>query len=238
MASPAPVRTIARHSAGVRSAPRPAVGPGPAAAPRAGHYRLDPRTATWEWSPEMFELLGLQPGATRPSTETLLRYQHAEDRARTLAAVDRAVTTGRAFAVEIRLLRRDGLVRAVVLTGEPRLSADGGVIALEGTCIDVTDGRLTDGDGAVSALHTEIAQLRTAMASRATIEQAKGVLMVLTGCGEQVAFELLAHMSSHTHRKVREVAQTIVESASGHASLPADVRAILRDACPPAPPTG
>ena len=45
------------------------------------------------------------------------------------------------------------------------------------------------------------------MASRATIEQAKGILMLLTSCGDQVAFDLLAHISSHTHRKVRDVAQ-------------------------------
>jgi hypothetical protein len=59
--------------------------------------------------------------------------------------------------------------------------------------------------------------------------------MVLTSCSEQVAFELLAHMSSHTHRKVRDVATSITESAAGRAPLPADIRSILRDACPPAP---
>src|SRR5947208_267737 len=37
------------------------------------------------------------------------------------------------------------------------------------------------------------------------------------------------------HREDRDVAQGITASASGHASLPADLRAILRDACPPAP---
>lgn len=84
-----------------------------------------------------------------------------------------------------------------------------------------------------AALVTEIAQLRTAMASRAAIEQAKGMLMLLTGCGEQGAFNLLAHISSHTHRKVREVAVAIIESACGRERLPADVQAILRDACPP-----
>ena len=83
------------------------------------------------------------------------------------------------------------------------------------------------------ALVTEIAQLRTAMASRAAIEQAKGMLMLLTGCGEQGAFNLLAHISSHTHRKVREVAVAIIESASGRERVPADIQAILRDACPP-----
>ena len=84
-----------------------------------------------------------------------------------------------------------------------------------------------------AALEIEVAQLRAAMASRAAIEQAKGILMLLTGCTDQVAFDLLSHISGHTHRKLREVAQAITASASGGAGLPADIRAILRDACPP-----
>jgi hypothetical protein len=88
----------------------------------------------------------------------------------------------------------------------------------------------------VQALETEVDQLRSAMASRAAIEQAKGILMLLTCSTEQVAFDLLAHISSHTHRKVRDVARSITDSACGSATLPPDVGAIIRDACPPAPP--
>ena len=88
----------------------------------------------------------------------------------------------------------------------------------------------------VHALEVEVAQLRTAMVSRAVIEQAKGVLMLLTGCGDQVAFDLLTHISSHTHRKVRDIAQELVGSATGRSPLPDDVKAILRDACPPSTP--
>ena len=84
-----------------------------------------------------------------------------------------------------------------------------------------------------AALEVEVAQLRAAMASRATIEQAKGILMLLTGCTDQAAFDLLAHISGHTHRKLRDVAQVITSSASGGGELPADIRTILRDACPP-----
>ena len=91
-------------------------------------------------------------------------------------------------------------------------------------------------DDRVHALEVEVAQLRAAMASRAVIEQAKGVLMLLTGCAEQVAFDLLTHISSHTHRKVRDIAQDLVASATGHCPLPDDVKAILRDACPPSHP--
>ena len=88
----------------------------------------------------------------------------------------------------------------------------------------------------VRALEVEVEQLRTAMASRAVIEQAKGVLMLLTGCADTVAFDMLTHISSHTHRKVRDIASILVGSASGGCPLPDDVRAILRDACPPSHP--
>jgi len=92
-----------------------------------------------------------------------------------------------------------------------------------------------DGDDRVHALETEVTQLRTAMSSRAAIEQAKGILMLLTSCGEQVAFDLLAHISSNSHRKVRDVAVAIVESAAGHAGLPEDIQGLMRDVCPPRP---
>ncbi len=86
----------------------------------------------------------------------------------------------------------------------------------------------------IRALEAEVEQLRSAMASRATIEQAKGILMLLTNCSDQVAFDLLAHISSHTHRKVRDIASSITSSACGTTALPDDISAIIRDACPPA----
>jgi hypothetical protein len=208
-------------------------------APRVtGRYRLDPRSTAWWWSPEMFDVLGIPAEGTRPSTELLLQSQHRADRARTLEAITESCATGRPFALETRVLRPDGATRVVVLVGEPQTAEDDGVTALEGMCVDVTGGRLADDDDVVVALEAEVTQLRTAMASRACIEQAKGILMLLTSCTEQVAFELLAHMSSHTHRKVREVAESITESATGRTQLPEDLRAILRDACPPAPRSG
>jgi hypothetical protein len=85
----------------------------------------------------------------------------------------------------------------------------------------------------VAALELEVAQMRTAMASRAVIEQAKGILMLIAGCSDQVAFDVLTHISSTTHRKVRDLAMAITESACGRSPLPADVQDAIRDVCPP-----
>ena len=203
----------------------------------AGRYRYDRRSGSWWWSPEMFTMHGLKATSAQPATEEYLRCQHAEDRTRVLDAITRACTDGRAFALETRVLRTDGRDRAVVLVGEPQRDGTGEVAAIEGVCIDITEGRPPGSDlERAQALEIEVGQLRAAMASRAAIEQAKGILMLLTSCSDQVAFDLLAHISSHTHRKVRDVAQAITESAAGHARLPDDVRSILRDACPPSQP--
>jgi hypothetical protein len=185
----------------------------------------------------MFALHGLPVSSAHPATEEYLRYQHADDRARVVEALTLACTDGRAFALETRVARADGRVRTVVLVGEPQWEATGEVGAVEGMCVDITECRPPGSDiERAQALETEVGQLRAAMASRAAIEQAKGILMLLTSCGDQVAFDLLAHISSHTHRKVRDVAEVITQSATGQSRLPDDVRAIIRDACPPTQP--
>jgi hypothetical protein len=243
MSSPA----ISRHRTAAR-APNAGRGPNvamstPRSAPAQvseqliGRYRYDRRSGAWWWSPEMFTVHGLQPGAVEPGAEVLLQHQHPDDRPRMLAALTGACTGARAFTLRTRVVRADGRQRDVLLVGEPAMEPDGAVAAVEGLYIDVTDcpapGSPAD---RVAALETEVEQLHAAMASRAAIEQAKGILMLLTTCSDRVAFDLLAHISSHTHRKVREVAQAIADSASGHARLPEDIRSILRDACPPARP--
>jgi hypothetical protein len=219
-------------------APTPDPGDGSPPVPRiAARYRYDRRSGTWWWSPEMFALYGLAPDTPQPDTEAYLAYQRAEDRSRVLEAISGACATGRDFALETRIIRADGQERDVVLIGEPVLEAGGAVTAVEGMAIDITEchppGSPTE---RAQALQAEVDQLRAAMASRASIEQAKGILMLLTSCSEQVAFDLLAHISSHTHRKVRDVALVITDSAAGRTRLPDDVRAIIRDACPPTQP--
>ena len=73
-------------------------------------------------------------------------------------------------------------MRTVVLAGEPVVDEQGRVAAVDGVCVDVTGDRRSSEPERVRELETEIAQMRTAMASRASIEQAKGILMLLTGC--------------------------------------------------------
>jgi len=204
-----------------------------------GRFRGDPATGSWWWSPELYALHGLSAGTVEPSVQLLLAHVHTDDRSAVRDALATAGTSGTPFAREHRVLRADGGQRTVLLVCEPETDASGAVVALAGLLVEVAAARpAAPEDEHVRHLETEVEQLRSAMASRAAIEQAKGILMLLMSCGDQVAFDLLAHISSHTHRKVRDVALAIIDSASGARPLPDDIRDILHDATPPSRPAG
>ncbi|MFG1929017.1 ANTAR domain-containing protein [Cryptosporangium sp. NPDC048952] len=57
------------------------------------------------------------------------------------------------------------------------------------------------------------------MASRAVIEQAKGIMIAQHGCSPDDAFTRLTKLSQHANRKLRDVAADLVAQAQG-ASLP------------------
>jgi GAF domain-containing protein len=57
-------------------------------------------------------------------------------------------------------------------------------------------------------------QLTAAMASRAVIEQAKGILMAAQHCTADEAFDLLRRASQRENRKLREIAIDMVARTS------------------------
>ncbi|WP_433385923.1 GAF and ANTAR domain-containing protein [Micromonospora sp. KLBMP9576] len=58
-------------------------------------------------------------------------------------------------------------------------------------------------------------QMQEAMANRAVIEQAKGIVMAERRCTPSEAFQILAKISQDSNRKVRDVAQALVDRATG-----------------------
>jgi response regulator NasT len=68
-------------------------------------------------------------------------------------------------------------------------------------------------------LSEKVEQLESALARRALIERAKGILMERHGIDERGAFELLRGHARATSRKVVDVADSVIE---GHALLPGE----------------
>ncbi|GAA1133552.1 ANTAR domain-containing protein [Nocardioides aquiterrae] len=101
---------------------------------------------------------------------------------------------------------------------------------MEGYRDIIQDGPLTDGDArrfadaarafARSAtdyqvMAEEIMNLRRALTSRATIDQAKGIVMAERRCTPEAAFEVLAALSQDTNVKLIDVAAALVYKAQG-----------------------
>lgn len=73
----------------------------------------------------------------------------------------------------------------------------------------------TTGDmGEVSQLRGEIRHLHDALASRAVIEQAKGMVMLRYGCNADAAFSALASWSQGANVKLRLIAAAMVSAIS------------------------
>lgn len=68
------------------------------------------------------------------------------------------------------------------------------------------------------AMAAEIMQLRRAMSSRSTIEQAKGIIMGERRCTPDAAFDVLVRLSQDTQVRVADVAAALVYRAQGPAS--------------------
>ena len=67
-------------------------------------------------------------------------------------------------------------------------------------------------------LAEEVEQLRSAMATRAVIEQAKGILMAVRGLTDDQAFQALVSQSQRDNVKLRVLARRFVAMASGGAA--------------------
>jgi GAF domain-containing protein len=68
-------------------------------------------------------------------------------------------------------------------------------------------------------------QLRNAMRTRAVIEQAKGILMGARRCTAEEAFDILVSLSQRSNRKLRDVAQALVDEACQRPEAPSDDQA-------------
>jgi PAS domain S-box-containing protein len=108
-----------------------------------GSWRLDLATGAIQGSDEMYRLYGLEPQSV-PLTRDLLNARiHPADRELT-EPVRQAIEAGGSFTNEYRVLLADGTERWIAARGSAIKDASGAVVALLGTCQDVTETRRLD----------------------------------------------------------------------------------------------
>lgn len=177
---------------------------GSGAPQRVGRFRFLLDGQRWEWSDAVARMHGYEPGTVQPTTELLLEHKHPEDREQVAAILDH-VLQGQPFSSRHRIIDTAGHTHLVIVVGDLLRDDQGAVTGTSGFYIDVTEAQQSD----ITAMISDIA------ASRALIEQAKGVLMAAYGLSAQRAFEILVWRSQETNTKLREFAAQFLEAISG-----------------------
>jgi PAS domain S-box-containing protein len=176
---------------------------------RAGWFRFYFADQRWEWSEQVQRLHGYEPGSVTPTTELVLSHKHPDDRGQVAATIDQILDTHQPFSTRHRIIDTDGQIRYVVVVGDQLHDDQGGVIGTHGFYVDVTPLRDREREELVTAKLAEIAE------QRASIEQAKGMLMLIYGIEGDAAFDLLKWLSQEANVKLRTLAERICEEFRG-----------------------
>jgi PAS domain S-box-containing protein len=105
-----------------------------------GSWEWNLRSDAITWSDELFHIFGLEPGAAPLSYSPYLEQVHPDDRALVDATVRQAYADGQPFAVEHRVVRKDGSER--IISGRGRCLFEGDEpVTMIGTAQDVTEQR-------------------------------------------------------------------------------------------------
>lgn len=169
---------------------------------RVGWYRFYFSDQRWEWSPEVARIHGYEPEDVSPTTRLVLSHKHPDDYQQVAAALEDIRRTRKPFSTRHRIITVQGATRDVVVIGERMHDNGGRVIGTQGFYIDVTPA--DEIQAVISEAVAEIAE------NRATIEQAKGILMLVYRIGADSAFDLLKWRSQETNVKLRALAEQLI----------------------------
>jgi hypothetical protein len=134
----------------------------------------------------------------------VLSHRHPDDYHYVAATLDDIRRTHKPLSTRHRIITVQGATRDVVIIGERLHDDDAGeVIGTQGFYLDVTPTN-EERQESISQALIEIA------GNRASIEQAKGVLIYVYGIGPDAAFDLLRWRSQEGNVKLRALAEQVL----------------------------
>jgi PAS domain S-box-containing protein len=162
---------------------------------RVGSFRLYFDDERWEWSPEVEQIHGYEPGTVQPTTALVLSHKHPEDYEQVAATLDEIRRTHEPFSTRHRIIDVQGRTREVVVVAGHLRNDAGEVIGTDGFYVDLTRS-VEEHQTMITEAVAEIAE------HRSTIEQAKGVLMMVYDIDADAAFDVLRWRSQESNIKL------------------------------------
>ena len=106
---------------------------------QVGHWRVTFPGCAFHWSDEVYRIHGRDPRGFSPDKEEAVAAYHPDDRDRVVAHFSQAAATGEGFTYQARLVRPDGEIRRVLTRAVCERDGQGGLAAIFGVLMDVTD---------------------------------------------------------------------------------------------------
>jgi PAS domain S-box-containing protein len=106
---------------------------------RFGHWERDIAEDRAAWSDECYRICGVDPDEFQPTYDNYLNLLHPSDRDLFQSAFEAAVSQGKPFDIEYRVVRPDETTRVVHSVAEVRLDNAGRPLKLLGTAHDITE---------------------------------------------------------------------------------------------------
>jgi hypothetical protein len=169
-----------------------------------GQYVYRVADDEWSWSDGLYTMHGYAPHEVAATTEVMLGHKHPDDRSRASAVLEKAVVDGEPFSCYHRIIDRKKRVRSVLSVGHGVKGPDGQVERVEGYFVDLTQVRRDETESDVQTALARTAEHREA------IDEAKGMLMIATGCDSAAAFSCLRRYSQEANMKVHDIAHRLV----------------------------
>jgi hypothetical protein len=187
--------------------------------PGVGSFRFWFVGERWEWSDELARMHGYEPGTVEPTTELLMSHKHPDDRSHVQDLLDRALLSKTSFSNRHRFIDTAGHVHDAIVVADRMSDETGAVVGTAGYYLDLTR---TFVENRQNALDEALPDLFEA---RATIEQAKGILMAIYRVSPEQAFGVLKWRSQETNTKLRSLAKQLISEISTLPPPSADTQA-------------
>jgi hypothetical protein len=174
----------------------------------AGTFELDFASGRISWTEGLYDIHGFKPGQIVPTLGLLLTHLHRDDRGPFQALLTKLSAKGGQAALLHRVIDSRGRQRRVFSSVQADVVP--GRVAERGTgfMVDLT-----------RTMHEETRQatrdaINGALANKAVIEQAKGIVMNLLSINPERAFGILACQSQRTNTRLPTLAASLVDAVS------------------------
>ncbi|MGZ8940207.1 MAG: sensor histidine kinase, partial [Limisphaerales bacterium] len=176
---------------------------------KMGMWEWDMQSGLCVWNAMEHELLGLNLGDCRPSTELYFRYVHPEDLAPLRRSLDEVGPERPDWKDEFRIIRADGALRWVAAIGKTHYHADGRPERMVGVNFDITERKQAE-----EALRQAHAQLNDRAGHLESLVQQRTVKLQ-TAIGELEAFSYsVAHDLRAPLRAMEGYARELLNESS------------------------